>query len=78
LRYNSEQTLAEAFSHKPSRLSIDDNGKIFHNGTAKGYLYEVDEELLVGVDIIQHPNSSFTDGEEMLTLRDLKLKHIED
>jgi hypothetical protein len=71
------KTLAEAFSHKPTRLSIDDNGIIYHNGTTKGYLYEVDEELLVGVDIIQHPNSAFTDGDEMLVLRDLKLKLIE-
>ena len=27
--------LAEAFSHKPSLLSYDDNGTIYHNGTEK-------------------------------------------
>ena len=28
--------LAEAFSHQPSRLSYDDDGKIYHNGTERG------------------------------------------
>ena len=37
------KALAEAFSHKPTKLSIDDNWKIYHNGTIKGYLYVVDE-----------------------------------
>lgn len=38
----------------------------------------VDEELLEGFDIIQHQNSAFADGDEMLAMRDLKLKLIED
>ena len=40
--------LAEAFSHKPSLLSYDDNGTIYHNGTEKGYLYIIDEPITVG------------------------------
>jgi hypothetical protein len=47
LRTNSTITqwkeLAEAFSHQPSGLWYDDNGKIGHNGTEKGYLYIIDE-----------------------------------
>lgn len=69
--------LAEAFSHKPTRLSIDDNGNIYHNGTTNGYLYVLDEEIKEGIDMIQHPNSSFMKGDEMLILRDLKLKRID-
>jgi ABC-type phosphate transport system ATPase subunit len=35
--------LAEAFSHKPTILAIDDDNSIFHNGKEYGYLYIVDE-----------------------------------
>ena len=33
------QALAEAFSHQPSRLGYDDDGRIGQNGTEYGYLY---------------------------------------
>ena len=52
LRTNSTITqrkeLAEAFSHQPSQLGYDDNGVIGHNGTEKGYLYIIDETIIVG------------------------------
>ncbi len=48
--------LAEAFSHHPERLSYNDNGVISHNGTEKGYLYIIDENMLVDKDVYQHPS----------------------
>ena len=66
--------LAEAFSHQPSRLSCDDDGKIYHNGTEPGYLYVIDEPIEVGVDIYQHPRTVMYPNAEFLTNRPLKLK----
>lgn len=68
--------LAEAFSHKPSSLSYDDDGKIYHNGTEKGYLYIIDEPVIVGIDIFQHPRTSMDNNAEFLTKRTLKVKLI--
>lgn len=80
LRENSTITqwreLAEAFSHQPSRLSYDDNGIISHNGTEKGYLYIIDEPIVVGVDIYQHPRTVMDENAEFLTTRPLKVKVI--
>ncbi len=68
--------LAEAFSHKPSSLSYYDDGKIYHNGTEKGYLYIIDEPVTVGIDIYQHPKTSMDKNAEFLTKRPLKVKMI--
>lgn len=68
--------LAEAFSHKPSGLGYDDNGTIIHNGTEKGYLYIIDEPIIVGVDIYQHPNTTMDKNAEFITKRPLKVKLI--
>lgn len=80
LRENSTITqwkeLAEAFSHQPSRLCYDDNGVIYHNGTVKGYLYVIDEPIIVGVDIYQHPRTVMDENAEFLTKRPLKVKMI--
>lgn len=65
--------LAEAFSHKPSCLSYDDEGNIEHNGTEKGYLYKIDEEINIENDIYQHPNSTMDVNAEFITKRPLKL-----
>ena len=43
------KALAEAFSHKPSCLSYDDDGSIEHNGTEDGFLYIIDEDIKIGV-----------------------------
>lgn len=67
--------LAEAFSHKPTDISIHSK-VIKHNGIQKGYLYIVDEKIEIGKDIEQHQGSAFTSGLEMLTKRILKLKYI--
>lgn len=67
--------LAEAFSHKPTRLSVANDGTVEHNGTVPGYLYAVDEE--VGIDdAAPHPAVSGDDPWEWTTTRDLKLRLI--
>ena len=68
--------LAEAFSHKPSGLGYDDDGVIVHNGTEKGYLYIIDEPVVVDVDIYQHPRTTMEENAEFLTKRPLKVKMI--
>ena len=80
LRANSTITqwkeLAEAFSHQPSYLGYEDNGVISHNGTEKGYLYIIDEPIIVGKDIYQHPRTTMDENAEFLTKRPLKVKMI--
>lgn len=80
LRVNSTVTqwreLAEAFSHQPSQLGYDDNGMIIHNGKEKGYLYVINEPVIVGKDIYQHPRTTMDENAEFLTSRTLKVKMI--
>ncbi len=66
--------LAEAFSHKPALLCIDDDGRITHNGLQPGFLYVVDEPVEVGPDLYQHPHISLEQGLEFLTARPLRLR----
>ena len=68
--------LAEAFSHRPTKLSYDDQGTIHHNGTQKGYLYIVDEPVAIGTDIRRHPRTVMDENAEFLTNRPLKVKMI--
>lgn len=68
--------LAEAFSHQPSQLSYNDNGVISHNGIEKGYLYIIDEPIIVGTDIYQHPKSVMDENAEFLIKRPLEVKLI--
>ncbi|HJA68583.1 MAG TPA: hypothetical protein H9664_00990 [Firmicutes bacterium] len=70
------RSLAEAFSHKPSVLGYDDNGEIVHNGTEYGYLYVIDEDLIVDKDIYQHPRTTMDQNVEFLTKRPLKVRLI--
>ena len=66
--------LAEAFSHHPTSLWYTDDGTIHHNGTAKGYLFIIDEPVEVGRDIIQHPRTTMDQNAEFLTQRMLRVK----
>jgi len=68
--------LAEAFSHQPDMLGYEDDGTITHNGTAKGYLYIVDEPVAVGEDIEQHPRTTMDENAEFLTKRPLRVRMI--
>jgi predicted acetyltransferase len=68
------EELARAFSHQPTRLSIDDDGKISHNGTEPGFLYVIDEPIVPGEDIYMHPRTTMDPGLEWLTVRGLKVR----
>lgn len=70
--------LAEAFSHKPTILAIDDDNTIFHNGKEYGYLYIIDEPIEIDKDIYAHPNTTMDKGLEFLTKRKLKVKMVEE
>jgi len=70
--------LAEAFSYQPTMLSIDDDGRIRHNGTKKGYLYIIDEPIQVGVDVYQHPQTTMEPGLEFLTTRPLTVRLVKE
>lgn len=70
--------LAEAFSHKPTKLGYEDNGEISHNGKKYGYLYVIDEEIKIGKDIYQHPRTTMDENAEFLTKRPLAVKLIQE
>lgn len=70
--------LAEAFSHKLSQLSYDDDGNILHNGLARGYLYIIDEPVIIGSDILPHPRSTMDENAEWVTNKVLQLKLIKE
>ena len=57
-------------------MGYDDNGVISHNGTEKGYLYIIDEPIIVGIDICQHPRTTMDENVEFLTKRPLKVRMI--
>jgi GNAT superfamily N-acetyltransferase len=69
--------LAIAFSHKPTELSYDKiDGEITHNGTEQGYLYVIDEPVVMDTDIYPHPKSSMDKNVEYLTKRLIKLRMV--
>ncbi len=70
--------LAEAFSHQPSILAYDDDGVIQHNGTEKGYLYIIDEPIVIGEDVYQHPTTTMDLNAEFLTKKPLKVRLVEE
>jgi len=68
--------LAVAFSHRPTRIDVSDDGAIRDNGTAEGYLYEVDEPVAPD-DIHPHPACKDGDPWELVTHRPLRLRLIQ-
>lgn len=64
--------LAEVFSHKPTIVSAEDDGRIRHNGTLPGLLYRIAENVRPE-DVTPHPRTTMQEGEEWLTLRELSL-----
>lgn len=70
--------LAEAFSHKPTILAIDDDNSIIHNGKEYGYLYILDESIEIDIDIYAHPRTTMGKDLEFLTKRKIKVKMITD
>jgi hypothetical protein len=72
------EELAEAFSHQPSTLSYDDDGRITHNGVEKGFLYIIDEPIELDRDINRHPRTSMDINAEFLTIRPLRVKLLKE
>ena len=70
------KALAEAFSHKPTMLGIEDDGTIFHNGKEQGVLYIIDEPVELSADVVPHPRTTMEKNAEFLTTRPLKVKRI--
>ena len=68
--------LAEAFSHKPPILCYGNNRDILHNGQETGYLYMIDEPIMMNIDIYQHPRTTMDRNVEFLTKRLLKVKLV--
>lgn len=73
------RTVAEAFSHKPTCVGIEESGgvlEVCHNGTQRGYLYVI-EEAVAQADVRPHPESSYAAGGlEWLTNRPLRVKLV--
>ncbi len=67
-----ERELAKAFSHKPTIVSVSDDGRIKHNGTRPGLLYYVSEEIRAG-DVVPHPRTVMKHGMEWLNERELRV-----
>lgn len=68
--------IAQAFSHRPSVLSISNDGTIKHNGTVPGYLCIVSEEVEAGA-VYVHPHLANVNRWEWLTKRELRLELVE-
>jgi len=65
--------LARVLSHKPTLVSVSDDGQIKHNGMMRGYLYAVAEGIEPG-DVIPHPRTTMSPGDEWLTTRELRVQ----
>lgn len=70
------RALAEAFSHKPAVLCIEDDGSILHNGSLSGHLYRIAEAVEIGRDLYRHPRTTMDEGLEFLTTRPLRLEYL--
>ena len=71
-----DKTVAKAFSHRPSLLTMSEGGTVKHDGVTSGYLYTVADEI--GPDDVHlHPHPVNATRWEWLTNRELKLKLIE-
>ena len=73
------RAVAEAFSHKPTWLSIEEppgGVQVTHDGTRPGYLYVIDEPVGKN-DLHPHPNSAYAAGGlEWITDRPLRLRLV--
>jgi hypothetical protein len=68
-----KRELARIFSHKPTLVSVSDDGQIKHNGTIQGYLYAITEGIEPG-DVMPHPRTTMAPGDEWLTTRELRVQ----
>ena len=70
-----DRHLATVFSHKPTVVSMEDDGRLRHNGTQPGFLYRIAEPV-TAEDVIPHPRTTMKPGDEWLTSRPLRLALI--
>lgn len=68
------EKLAQVFSHKPTIVSVSDDGKIRHNGKVKGRVYRIADEVTTD-DVFEHPRSSMK-GWEWITNGEFKLEFL--
>jgi len=68
-----KRRLARIFSHKPTLVSMEDDGSILHDGVLPGYLHRIDEPVTPD-DVRPHPCSAMDPNLEWLTPRPLKLR----
>ena len=68
--------VARAFSHRPSLLSVSNEGTIKHDGTVSGYLYVV-SEAVKAEGVYLHPHPANVDRWEWVTKRELSVELIE-
>lgn len=68
--------IARIFAHRPTITSIEDDGSMKHNGTARGYLHLVDEPLTAD-DVEPHPHPINASRWEWLIKRAVKVRLIE-
>ena len=73
---SQERDIARIFSHRPTLVSIADDGTRKHNGTANGYLYLIVEEIKAE-DVEPHPHPVNLSKWEWLTKRALALRLLE-
>lgn len=71
-----DRDLAAAFSHRPTVVSIEDDGSVRHNGKMAGFVHHMAAPIGPS-DVQPHPCSSLQPGLEYLTLRDLPVTVIE-
>ncbi len=70
-----EADLARVFSHRPTTVSVEDDGRIKHNGRAKGFLYRISESVHAE-DILLVPRSTMERGKEWRITRPLRVTLI--
>lgn len=68
--------IARIFSHRPSILSMEDDGTFHHSGTVYGYLYLLDEAISPA-DVYPHPHPINASKWEWLTTRAVKVRLLE-
>ncbi len=71
-----DERLARVFSHKPSLVSVDEHGCVYHNGQREGILYKVSESVR-SEDLTPVPGSTLPPGKEWLITRPLCVVPVE-
>ncbi|MGH2557783.1 MAG: hypothetical protein ACRDJH_01865 [Thermomicrobiales bacterium] len=72
-----DRALARVFSHKPTLVSIDDNGELQHNGRLPGVLHRLAEQVQTG-DLVPVPGSTMAPGKEWLITRPIRVIALEE